>query len=208
MYSTNRHIQGGGKILLPKHTHFAMVKIGKPTSPLHNNTGVYVMNNGTIRIFGNCTIGNDCRIVVGVNGYLSLGDGFQVTAGLKLQCMHQIDIGKNVLIGWDCYIIDTNNHHLCYDGDDNNYEDYGPIRIEDGCWLSFGVVVLKNTVIPEQCVVAAKTLVNKPMNCGKRSMIAGCPPRVVKEGVYLNLNNHIINYCKDDIQINKINEGI
>lgn len=185
-----------------------MIKIGKPTSPLHNKTGVFIQNKGVIHICGNCTIGNDCRIIVGENGYLTLGDGFQVTAGLKMQCMHNIKIGNNVLIGWDCYIVDTNNHHLTYDSIGVKSEDYGPIIISDGCWLSFGVVVLKNSIIPKQCVVAAKTIVSKPIDCKTHSMIAGCPAHIVKEGVYLDYKNHIINYCNKYEQNNKIIEDV
>lgn len=193
-HKTHFNLLGGNVKINSSMVKFGMIILGKPTSPLHSNRGLYLYNKGKIRFNGKCTIGNDCRIVVGNGGYLEFGDGFQVSAGLRMNCSYKMKFGTDVLMGFDCYAFDTDFHHLT--AVDNGYDPkaYGEVEIGDGCWIAFNCVILKNTSLPEKCVIASNSLLNRSYDCPPCTILAGMPAKEIKNGYFLDHNNHVINY--------------
>ena len=93
----------------------------------------------------------------------------------------------NVEIGSNCLFAEgvlwTGDWHTVYDADTgavlNNNQD---IRIGNHVWVAVNVLIFKGTVISDDTVVAARSLVNKQFN-QSNVVIAGVPAKIVKENI-------------------------
>lgn len=171
-----------------------MIVLGKFTSVHHPNNGISLYLEGQIVFYGKCKIGNDSYVSVKKHGLMKVGDNFQATAGIKIDCAWHIEFSKNVLVGFDTFVIDNDMHKLTPKNGGSSPKPFGEIFIGEGVWLGFRNVVLKNTSIPNQCVVCSNSLLNKKYNCAVFSVLAGSPAKIVKTGLYLDNKNHVINF--------------
>lgn len=168
--------------------------MGKFTSVHHPNSGISLYIDGNITFYGKCKIGNDSYLAIKQTGDLKIGDNFQATAGLKIECAWHTTFSDNVLVGFDCWFMDNDMHSLSVCSKGRRPKPFGNIIIGEGSWLAFRNVVLKNTVLPAKSVVCSNSLLNKEYKCNDCSLLAGNPAVVIKEDVYLDRNNHIINF--------------
>lgn len=135
------------------------------SSPLSNLVGIYQRTIIVARHGG--------RIQIGENTGIS---------GSTVYSMQRIDIGKNVLIGGNCKIIDNDFHPLSVEKRvvGQKVEDIkkSPIIIGDGCFIGVNSIILKGTVLGKNCVVGAGSVVSGhfPDNV----IIAGNPAKIVK----------------------------
>lgn len=186
-----------GKLVICGGVKTGMIIMGKFTSVHHSNNGIKLFIDGNITFGGKCNIGNDSYLAIKKTGNLKLGDNFQATAGLKIECAWNTTFGSNVLVGFDCWFMDNDMHQLSVLPGRRLPKPYGSIVIGEGCWLAFRNVILKNTFLPAKCVVASNSLLNKEYKCDNCSLLAGNPAIVIKEGVYLDRNNHVINFKEE-----------
>lgn len=195
-----RFIKDKGKVIISSEScKFGMIILGKFISPLYSNTGFSFYNEGTIIFKGECKIGNDCNIVVTEDAKLEFGKRFQATASFKINCSYKITFGNDVLIGYNSNFIDTDLHHVTMVNGEKPPKPFGDITIGDGCWFGFNNVIMKNTRIPQYCIIASNSLCNKSYNCKKYSLLAGVPAVVKRENIsYLDPQNHVINYHSYD----------
>lgn len=111
---------------------------------------------------------------------------------------HSIKIGDFCMFSYDVIIRNSDVHTIF---DINTKEALNPpkdTKIQNHVWLCAGSMILKGASIPSNCIVGARSLVNKEFietNC----IIAGSPARVIKRGVnwnyrknydYKELNSH------------------
>ena len=171
-----------------------MIKLGKFTSHMHRNNGFQFSNEGTIIFRGTATVGNDCYLRVDKFATWDVGDHFCVTAGYKMTCSNSITFEDDVLIGFDTYMLDTDFHHMTTASSNEYPPSFGPIHIGKGCWIGFGNVILKNTYLPEKCIVASKSMLNKKYNCPPMTLLAGTPAIPKKEGLYLDRSNNAVDF--------------
>ncbi len=145
-----------------------------------------IQNNGNIVFKGQCHIGSGAKLSVGKGATLTFSDHFSSTAEMKIVCSDGITFGTNVLVGWECVFMDTNFHELMtIDG--NPYGKVSnQIRIGDKCWFGFRNVIMPGTVVPDGCVIASNSLLNKDYSSHPYSLIAGSPAKIKKEGVTKN----------------------
>lgn len=123
-------------------------------------------------------------IVARHGGRIEIGENTGIS-GSTIYAMKQIEIGKNVLIGGNCKIIDNDFHPLLVEHriPQQRVEDIkkAPILISDGCFIGANSIILKGTKIGKNCVVGAGSVVSGsfPDNV----IIAGNPAKVVKENI-------------------------
>jgi acetyltransferase-like isoleucine patch superfamily enzyme len=86
---------------------FGIIRLGQNMVSIYPNNGVKLEINGSITFKGRCSIGNNSFLSVGKNGHAIFGDNFIATTSLKLVAYNKIESQKNVLIGWNCMICDT-----------------------------------------------------------------------------------------------------
>lgn len=115
--------------------------------------------------------------------HIELGDN----SGLGVNCMLEpyVKIGKNVLMGPECYIY-TRNHR--FDDIDipiiqQGFSEYKPVEIEDDVWIGSRVTILPGVKIEKGSVIGAGAIVTKDVP--KYSVACGNPARVVKNRKYL-----------------------
>jgi len=97
--------------------------------------------------------------------------------GLSIAAAKKIKIGKNVLIGANCTILDNDFHHS--DPNKRALDDY-PARsvfIEDNVFIGFNCLILKGVTIGENSVIGANSVVINSIP--KNSIAVGNPCKVI-----------------------------
>jgi acetyltransferase-like isoleucine patch superfamily enzyme/SAM-dependent methyltransferase len=132
-------------------------------------------------------------------GTITIGDRSSIGGGCKFICSQEngISIGNNVMLSWDCTLMDSNAHSLDPDIRANDAYDWkcgvesgrigafkdwsqvdsAPIVIEDKAWLGFEVAVMKGVTIGEGAVVGSRSLVAKDV--AAFCVYAGTPAKFV-----------------------------
>lgn len=105
---------------------------------------------------------------------IHLGNNVFINEGSIIFCLKNVDIGNNVLIGHEVFIIDTDYHGL-----DGNKAKNEPIIIGDNVWIGARSMVLKGVNIGENSIIGAYSLVNK--NIPKNSIFAGNPAKFIRK---------------------------
>lgn len=138
--------------------------------------------NGNVYFEGNASFGHGCRIYIGKNGVLKVGNNFSNTSNLSICCEQDISIGNNVLVSWRTSIMDTDFHETVNLLTGKVSMSKGSISIEDNVWIGMGVTILKNSLIPKGCVLGAESLINKTFD-NRNCLIAGNPAKIVKNDI-------------------------
>ena len=186
-----------GKVTIMGKVKPGMIRLGIFSVSIYPARGIMFQNCGEIIFKGRCRIGNDSYISVGDTGHLIFGDGFSASSSLKIACYDTIQLDRDVHCGWECIFMDTDFHRMKYVDRGESPKAYGPITIGEGCWLGFRSVVQKNTVLPNRTTVASNSLVNKAYDIPEASIIGGVPAKLVKTGLYRDMNDDSIYYdCK------------
>ncbi len=120
-------------------------------------------------------------IIAKNGGKIVIGDNFGIS-GSTIYSMLSITIGKNVLIGGNCKIIDNDFHPIAMEdrrlGLDGDNIKKAPIVIGDDCFIGMNSIILKGTNLGNNVIVGAGSVVHGtfPDNC----IIAGNPAKVIK----------------------------
>lgn len=97
-------------------------------------------------------------------------------------CWSKIHIGKNVFIGGDCKIYDTDFHSINLServlSPDPNVK-VAPVTIEDGVFIGTGTVILKGVTVGRESVIGAGSVVAKDIPA--REIWAGNPARFIRK---------------------------
>lgn len=142
----------------------------------------------TKRIIDKC--GKNVNIEKGAkfSEHLEIGDNSGIGPNSMLE--PYIKIGKNVLMGPECYIY-TRNHKF---SDVNvpiiqqGFSKYEPVEIEDDVWIGSRVTILPGVKIEKGVVIGAGSIVTK--NIPKYSVACGNPARVIKSRINNNLDRN------------------
>lgn len=170
-----------------------MIKLGFNMVSIYPNSGVVWNNSGTVIFNGLAVLGNDTKLSVAKTGHLFFGNKFTATCGLKLACYNKITFEDDVLVGWDCTVSDT-DFHAVYKND-VKVKGYGEIRIGKGTWVSMKCTILKDTVLPFNCVLAAGSIISKDYSkVEEKTLFCGIPAIPKAYNIYLNGYDGEINY--------------
>ena len=139
-------------------------------------TRLLVDGDSTLAVNGRFTVyaGADIRVLKG--GSLTLADGY-FNDSVQLSCVRKITIGRGCAIAREVVIRDTDAHGLA----DPGHEISAEIRIGDHVWIGTRALILKGVTIGDGAVIAAGAVVTKDVP--PRSIVAGVPARVIREGV-------------------------
>lgn len=173
-----------GKVILDsQHIKTGMVKLGFGFVEIFDKakSRTIFQNEGTIIFRGEAKIGHGSKISVAPHAQIEVGDKFDVTAESQICCRKHIVFGNNVLISWQCLLMDTDWHDMFYQGGKvNNDED---IIIGNNVWIGCRSTILKGVIIGDGCVIAANSHVVK--SCLENNiLIGGNPALMLKKGVY------------------------
>jgi len=172
-----------GKIYIDAPIKTGMIQIG------FGNIGLFDKKksrsiwevSGNVRFNGECHIGHGTKIMVGVNGNLAFGKNFLVTAESEIACFNHVEFGDNCLLSWDILIMDTDFHSII-DEMGNVLNPNKPVIIGNKVWIGCRCLVLKGTVIPNNCVIGANTTVKSQLDT-ENALYAGNPCKMLKQNI-------------------------
>lgn len=179
---------GGQVVIKPMDgkIYRGMIKLGIKTIGISDGVGVVWENRGTIIFQGPCTLGAGAKLAILESGVLTFGSHFSATDGLRVVCGSNIIFGKDVLVGWDTTVMDTNQHRLSSPEGCCVGKTFAPIVIGEATWCGFGCTILPGTKVPPRCVVASKSLLNKDYDVDSYTLLAGIPAKEKAHGVWRN----------------------
>lgn len=116
-------------------------------------------NSGEISFLGVANLGPGTRIVN--SGKLEIGDNFCVNAASNIICYKKISIGEDVLISWECLIMDTDFHKVISIESQQQINNDKPVQIGNHVWIACKSTILKGSSLPDNSVIAAGSVISK-----------------------------------------------
>lgn len=107
-------------------------------------------------------------------GIIKIGNGCFLN-GAKIYSFKEIEIGKNVLIGWNSEILDTDLHPISYKEGLKNEK----VTVKDHSWIGSNASILKGVTINEGAVIGANAVVVKDVEA--HSVVCGNPAKFIKK---------------------------
>ncbi len=144
---------------------------------------------GGVKIGCNCTIGRSMKyyhagmpfytalLNDGKESHIIIGNNCRLN-GVYIHAQKEILIGDNCVLASGIHVIDSNGHELYSTNRTVGRDTPKPVVIGNNVWIGLNSIVLKDTIIGDNSVVAAGSVVKGrfPAN----SLIQGNPAVVVK----------------------------
>jgi len=146
---------------------------------------------------GKILIGDNCLIQGHLvaerdESVLKIGDRVSIGGGTVIDCALSIFIDSDVMISYDCSIVDSDNHSIYpelrrddvlnwINGKNHNWAwaKKSPVKIGKGAWIGARSIILKGISIGEGSVVGMGSVVTKDVP--DRVVVAGNPARIICE---------------------------
>lgn len=164
-----------------------MVSLGYQDIPTQdrkrNRMVVYVQRGSHIVFKGQARIGGGVELLLKNQSELFLGKNFYVSFNSTIYCFTHIEFGDDCTIGWNVCIMDTDWHFLVDVKSGMTCPYLEPVRIGSHCWICNDVQIQKGTEIPNNIIVAARSLCNKKYDVPEYSLIAGVPAVLKKNNI-------------------------
>lgn len=130
-----------------------------------SNTGIFDTKfwRSVLEIAGKLVVdetagfGQGTKLSIASTGVMSLGRNFSSPAEGTFVCVNKIHIGQGTAIGWSALIMDSDWHSVMNPGTCQLFQAAGEVYIGDHCWIGTRSVVLKDTYIPDGCILAANS---------------------------------------------------
>lgn len=146
---------------------------------IHKSDKTYLNIKGKLELNSNYSIGRGCRFDIGENAVVSIGKGGYTNCNTNFIIMHELLIGDDCVISWDCQFLDEDFHKVEYK---DKKESKDSIIIGDRVWIGCGAKIYKGTIIPNGCVIASNSVVRGKFY-EENSIIGGNPARVIKKEI-------------------------
>jgi acetyltransferase-like isoleucine patch superfamily enzyme len=148
--------------------------------PVDGSEPTRISVRGKLRLLGNFALGRGCRLDIGPNATMEVGDQTYINPRTQVIIHHGLRIGRDCAISWECQFLDEDFHEIQYEG--KRVCPSNDIVIGDHVWIGSRANIYKGTVIPNGCVVAANSVV-KGIFTEENALLAGNPARVVRRNV-------------------------
>lgn len=120
-----------------------------------------IIYRSKIVIGKNVTWRHRFKVMIDRNGKLEIGDGCFFNNDCSINVMKSVIIKSGTIFGEGVKIYD-HNHHFSNREKSIKEQGYsiGKVEIGKHCWIGSNVVILKGTVISDNCVIGANVVVN------------------------------------------------
>lgn len=141
---------------------------------------ILIVEEGGEIVFGkNVIIKEKSVIYAKQNAKIILGDNTSTGHHTEISANNYIEIGDDVIMGAYTYITDSNHGYKDKDLPIRKQDmEIGSVEIGNNVWLGRGVMILKDSVIGDNSVVAAGSIVTKKFVENK--ILGGIPAKVIK----------------------------
>ena len=130
--------------------------------------------SGVLKVKGKGMFGQGSRISIAKTGVMTIGDGFSSTAEGTFVCANRISIGEGTAMAWSAMIMDTDWHSTMNTETGELYQAAGEVTIGKHCWLGTRSMVVKDSLIPDGCILAANSTATKKYPT-PNTLLAGTP---------------------------------
>jgi maltose O-acetyltransferase len=113
---------------------------------------------------------DNVRIKIGSQNYFS--------RNVMIDACGRVEIGDENMFGPDIFITDSNHRYATAHGPKRAPMSVGRVVIGNRCWIGAKAVILKDVTLGDNCVVAAGSVVTRPVETG--AVVAGVPARRIK----------------------------
>lgn len=184
-----------GKVILEtKHIKRGMIRLGMLHNPYYRE-GMFFSNRGILIFGGSAMIGNESKLIIYPGGEITLGANVGISSS-RIMSTLSINIGNDTLIGNDCDIFDC-DFHIIKDMTNGKYlKPYKQVVIGETNWLGFETMVMKGTVTPNNCTVAARSILNQKYKYADNCIIGGNPAQLIGEDYQRDKENHWYTFYK------------
>lgn len=165
---------------------------GKVSISLAGNNSSIILDEGihvgeTLNIF----IGQlhpNFGMVDNVHIYIGKGTSFERTTIATANANSSIEIGERCMFSYGITVYNTDSHPIIDAKSGNIINKVRQLKIGNHVWVGANATILKNTCIPDDCIVGWGAVVNSksltpPLISPKGCVIAGNPAKIVKTGI-------------------------
>lgn len=171
-----------GKIAISAPVKHSMIKIGYRWFDLfpiaYLPTQLWL--SGNLEFAGSCIISGGCGIFVQKKtASIKFGNRCSLGAGSLIKSLDSITVGDYTCITGNCTIMDSNMHYVKNIETGLIGKPSGPIIIGGYCWINSGSIMTKGAIIPDYCIVARGSFINKSfLENGNNLFIVGSPAKI------------------------------
>lgn len=122
--------------------------------------------------------------------YIGKGTSFEKTTISTANANSSIEIGERCMFSYGITVYNTDSHPIIDAESGNIINKVKTLKIGDHVWVGANATILKNTCIPDDCIVGWGSVVNSkslhctpPLKTLKGCIVAGNPAKIVKTGI-------------------------
>lgn len=172
----------GGKIKLnSRYIHRGMVKFGAQGSDMFQRKGCILSIEGTLILNGSCVFGCSNTIKIRKGAKVVVGNGAIFGAENLIYSENSMTFGDEFLSSWKCQFMDSDTHKVTDILTNEKTISVKPVSIGNHCWIGNHVIVNKGVNLPDNTIVASRSLVTKDFTTeGEYCVLAGIPAKVIQ----------------------------
>ncbi len=152
--------------------------------PAINTTRIELLENAELILEQNIIILSGSYISGSHNAKIQIGQNSYISQEVIINSRHLVQIGKNVLIGYQVIMMDYDAHTIIYSDDqepDNQSKRGKAIIIGDNVWIGARVTILKGVTIGSGSIIGANSCVVSDIPAN--TIAVGSPAKVVRNNV-------------------------
>lgn len=175
-----------------------MIELGFPANMMYSNNGIFfeIAGEGKLVFKGKTFWGNSSGISIGPKGQLIVGKDVLARVAVRCCAYHYINIGDKTHIAWNVLMMD-NSFHTMKDAKTHEKlpaKPYAPIVFGKSNWIGSNCIILKGTITEDHTTITAGTVISKNLHAPECSIIGGIPAKMIKEGVYRDMDDCDVQY--------------
>lgn len=168
-------------IELPPIIYPAMVRIGFHKEAHIDSSLQSVLHldeNSRVIFKGEAHIGYGSKIIIFKGGEVEFGNNFTISSNSVIIAKNKIKFGDNNLLSWGGQIMDSDSHKI-YSSDNVVRNLDLPVVVGNNVWIGCNVTILKGTIIPNNCVIGANSVLSGSSTLIERTIVVGNPAKSV-----------------------------
>lgn len=132
------------------------------------------------------------------------GSQFKIGGGSSIESLSYLtynshavcEIGRNCMFSFDITLYNTDGHPIFSTATGKIVNWVDGIKIGDHCWVGKGATILKNSVVPDDCIIGYNAVVSGHLK-ESHAAYAGNPARLIKTGITWDPNGVKAGYCEN-----------
>lgn len=178
-----------GKIELnAENIHRGMVKFGAQGSDMFLRKGCILSIEGTLTLNGSCVFGCSNTIKIRKGAEIIVGDKVIFGAENLVYSEKSLRFGDEFLSSWKCQFMDSDTHQIKDTKTGEATASIKEVSIGRHCWIGNHVIINKGVRLPDNTIVASRSLVTKDFsNESEFCVLAGIPAKVIQRNKKWNI---------------------